>query len=71
LMPLDEHRLLDSIIKELPEILTGFGGSHGSHGEKKIGRIVQFVKNAFLEAYFFQASLHILSNPNFYNFGEG
>jgi hypothetical protein len=34
LMPLDDHRFLDGIIKELSEILTGFGGSHGSHGEK-------------------------------------
>jgi hypothetical protein len=63
LMPLDDHRLLDRIIKELPEILTGFGGSHGSHGEQKLGQIVQFVKNAFCGAYFFPSQSPIPFQP--------
>ena len=29
LVALDDHRLLDAVVEELPEILTGFGSGHG------------------------------------------
>lgn len=34
LMALDDHRLLDAVVEELPEILPSFGSGHGFHQRK-------------------------------------
>jgi hypothetical protein len=31
---LDDHRLLDAVVEELPEILPSFGSGHGFHQRK-------------------------------------
>ena len=44
LMPLDDHRLLDAVVEELPEILPGFGSGHGFHLKENYDKLHKMSK---------------------------